>query len=325
MKRGALLAAIAIVAVAAGGAALWFISWSKRTEEDKHLAELCGEVVKETTRTPVDVEACGALLQRLSRDPRRDDDPRLVRGRVELMLLLGKPTQQAWEVLEPLVTSADAGPEDLLLGARIMERRHAETGQASLAFRGALLAEEHFKATRKPESLLMAWLLAFRAEDKNTQARLAGTLAREFAESPSARLVAALEIFYKGYLRDRSLDKGALQTLAGLDRELDTAPPELTTALAARDIEGTLEQVQAALDRLEALTKTYRSSILARELLAVGYVKLRTVQGCEQSLFHLDWLLKNHPDKPAADFWRNLRPAVAAELERLRKGQKPVK
>jgi len=76
---------------------------------------------------------------------------------------------------------------------------------------------------------------------------------------------------------------------------------------------------------LDALVKSYRSSILVRELLALGYVKLRTVQGCEQSLFHLDWLLKNHPDNPAAELWRNLRPAVLGEMERLRKGPKPVK
>jgi hypothetical protein len=123
----------------------------------------------------------------------------------------------------------------------------------------------------------------------------------------------------------RKVDKASLDTLAALDVQVEDAPPELTVALAVRDIDGSLEQVQAALERLEVLTKSYRSSILARELLALGYVKLRTVQGCEQSLFHLDWLLKNHPDKPAAEFWRNLRPAVAGELERLRKGQKPVK
>lgn len=326
MKRSALLAAIGVVAVAGGGAALWFVSWSNRTAEEKHLAALCSEVAGEIRRTPVDLEACRALWEKLGREPGRNHDPRLVRGRVELMLLLGKPTQQAWDVLEPVVTRQDAGPEDLLLGARVLERRHAETGDVSLAFRGSLLVKQHFDATGNVESLLMAWLLAFRAGDKQTTSRLASLMAAEFADSVPARLVAGLTAFFDSYLgRPRGVDKEALTTLAALDRDVEAAPPELTIALAVGNIDGTLEQVQAALDRLEDLTKSYRSSILARELLALGYVKLRTVQGCEQSLFHLDWLLKNHPDEPAADLWRNLRPAVERELERLRKGAKPVK
>jgi hypothetical protein len=71
--------------------------------------------------------------------------------------------------------------------------------------------------------------------------------------------------------------------------------------------------------------RTYRSSILVRELLALGFVKLRTVRGCEQSQFHLDWLLRNHPENRSAELWRRLRQAVASELRRLRKGSKPVK
>lgn len=326
MKRGLMLAAIGVGVVAAGVAAAGFYSWSKDAAEEQRLAELYQGVVAETGRRPVDVQACQALLLKLTRDPRGDDDPRLIRGRAELMLLLGKPTQQAWDVLEVLVTGLDAMPEDLLLGARILERRHAETGQASQAFLAAQLAEQHFQRTGEAESLLMAWLLSFRAEDQDGAARFASTLASEFADSVSTRLVAALAGFYGSYLGNaRRVDEVAVQTLAALDREVETSPPELTIALAAKDIWGSIEQVHSALDRLDALVKSYGSSILARELLALGYAKLRTVDGFEQSLFHLGWLLKNHPDNQAAELWRNLRLAFQKELERLRKGPKPVK
>lgn len=324
MKRGPLLAATGVLVVAVGLTAGWFYSWSKKTAAKQRLADLHQEVMTETSRRPVDVEACRSLLRKLTRAPGRAD-PRLVRGRAELMLLLDMPTQQALDVLEMQLTGSDATPEDRLLGARILERRHAETGEASQAFRGARLAEQHCRDTGQPGSLRTAWLLSFRAGDEDGMARIETTLANDFGGSVPARLVAALSGFYRGYLRNRAVDEATVRKLAALDREIESAPPELTIALASRDIDGSIEQVQSALDRLEALVKSYRSSVLARELLAIGHAKLRTVDGCEQSLFHLDWLLNNHPENGAVEVWRNLRSAVRRELERLRKGAKPVK
>ncbi|MHC4813180.1 MAG: hypothetical protein ACYTGW_08170 [Planctomycetota bacterium] len=326
MKRGPLLAVIGIGVVAVGAAGTWFYSWSKDAAEEERLAKLQQEVVAETGRSPVDVKACQALLLKLTRDPRGADEPRLIRGRVQLMMLLGKPAAQAWDVVEVLVDRTDAGPEDLLLGARILERRHWETGKTSEAFRAARLAEQHFERTGEVVSLPMAWWLSFRAGDEEGTARIATRLANDFADTASARLVAALDAFYDEYLSERKLDKVALAKLAALDRELEATPAELTIALAAVDIQGAArEEIQQGVDSLETLLRTFHSSLLGRELIAIGLFRLQTVADCEQSLFHFDWLLRNHPENRAAADWRRIRGLVQDELERLRKGPERVK
>ena len=139
--RRQFLVFIAVGVAAAGAAAAWFYSWSQAAAEEERLAKLDQQVVAATKRAPIDVEGCQALLLKLRRDPRGADDARLIRGRARLMVLLGKPAQDAWTVIEVLVSGVDARPEDLLLGVRILERRHAETGESSQAFKAAWLAE----------------------------------------------------------------------------------------------------------------------------------------------------------------------------------------
>ena len=315
--------AIAGIAVLAIGGGFWFQKVSAADATQARIGGLCGDVAEAISRAQIDMAACLELLTRLDRLEQEFDldDARLLRARAQLMVALEMSAAKIWQVVEVLVSGQDVAVEDLLLGAQIRKRRHAETGERDHAVSAAGLAELHFELTNDPASLQLAWQMASRADQQDRATGFAEILAKDFADTDAGRLVKSLAAFYAGYGTKRELDPAALQELVVLERELPEVPEELSIALAAQGVSGNQEQQLAALGRLETVVKTYSTSVLARELLAIGHWRQQTLADCTTSRFHFDWLLRNHPRHQAVSAWQRMRTEVQVLLERLEKGR----
>ncbi len=139
MKHGRIWAATAAIVVLGGGS-IGFLVWRSATQRADQRARLIATVDAELRSGSRD--GLPALLRRVQEARKTDGDPALVLAEGRLLLGLGRE-QQAWDAVEIAVTSPGASPEARLLGARILERVAAMTGDRKACDQARGLAEQH--------------------------------------------------------------------------------------------------------------------------------------------------------------------------------------
>ena len=220
-------------------------------------------------------------------------DRRLILAHARLLLALDR-LEPAWNALGPLVLALEPEPEELLVGARILKRRHGLRGDPELVGQAADLAEAHFEVTGEVGSAFLAWQCARRAGRPEAAAALAEKLTTQFGTTPEGRFVAALanEATTLGDLEKLEIDFA--DQSGPLDRAL--APEEVDFAIAFLLLRaGDKERIQDAIRRLETVLRTLSADPDARHLLALA---LHEAGDAKRRDLHLDWLLEN---APAAD------------------------
>ena len=283
MKLRATWVALAVVVLAAGGAFAW-LGIGKAQERSRVRKQLLEAVAIDLAREPLDRGEVQGLATRLAAAAKEDPDDRLTIARARVEHALGRT--QAWDTLAELATRVDAPPEALLLGAQILAAAHALSGRAETASRAIGLAERHHQATGSPESLLLAWQLAVRAERVQDAERVANELRTSHPDSPHARLLQSLQAF-------ASDPAAARRQLTALAEELRPPPEELEAALASYDVASDDSAArQNAVERLERLLAVVPILVDARNFAAVGWLQLERP---ERAVPHLRWLVERGP------------------------------
>ena len=293
-----LLAVLGAVSIAGGG--YW---WQRQRQEAAELVRrTLQDVEAELARSPRDRGALGDLIRRLGKLPDANRERTLVRAQARVRLAQN-PTNPtvAWDLLSALAEALDAEPEDLWLGAGILARRHALSGNREDARRARSLAQRHYELTAEPRSLLLAWQSAHRAGDGEEEVRLALRLVEGHPDSLEAEMLST----WGTYFAEESAGRATLGELRELEIRFTEVPLELEIML----VMGLLETREdgdygAAVDRVQRLLPDYSAIVDLRYYAAVvdhlgGRIDQRNA--------HLDWLLGAAPDDPRRERWRNLR------------------
>lgn len=286
------LAALALAAVVG----VFVLVYQQRRERRHRVVALLTEVEKALEASPVDRGELSRILGRLRKQ--LDDAPadvRLRRARARVLAALGRE-RQALEELRGLLDGPGVNVDDLLLAARLHERRFAHGGELDQALAAMGLAERHYAETGAPGSLFLAWQCAVRSGQIRDSDRLAARLLEEAKESRFARLVAAL----------RAFDPAKPETTAELQRlarEFESPPVELELALAMAEIQ-TDEGLERGLQRIEDVLARVPTYVEARNAAAVAYHRVGDRRRRDEQL---RWLLANAPaDDARRPRWRKL-------------------
>lgn len=292
--RGPLGALVAVGLAAAVGAVL-LVQQHRREREARVLALLAEADRVLEVATPDRSELSRVLAKLRKQGDVATADARLLRARARILAALGRE-RQALEELSGFLDRPDAVPEDLLLAARLHERRFAHTGELDEALAAMEFAERHFAATGSPASLFLAWQCAVRSGQIRDADRLAVQLFEETKGSRFARLVAALRAFDPA-------KPGTLAELARLAGEFDSPPAELELALGMAEIQ-TEEGLDRGLRRIEDVLARVPAYLEARNAAAVAYHRAGDRKRRDEQL---RWLLANAPsDDARRPRWRLL-------------------
>jgi tetratricopeptide (TPR) repeat protein len=307
MANKAVLGGLAVLLI--GGAAAWvWLGGEAEAGLDRVGAQLVARVAAERDRDVVDPAVFRKLLHEVQayRKQSVDVHPEVSRAEAWLHLQLGN-SQKAWDALQDAL-GVTAEPASMILAVHILKARHAETGLADPAEQGMILAEDHYLATRAVSSLFLGWQLAVRVADADRTKRFVGLLAVH-PESPECRTAIALA-------KLPEVDQSP-EALAGYRKLLDdfaVPPEELLLAIAWCEV-GSGDAILTGLKRAEAVMESYRSSVMARTLIALASLRL---ERWERTLKYLDDLLRSHPGHNLTEFWRNLQVAAVAGAAKAR-------
>jgi hypothetical protein len=229
MKHGRVWAALAAIAVLGGGS-VGFLLWRQHQDELRRRQELAASVAAALAGN--DRDELRSLLRRVAASRDESDSGELALAQGRLLLALGQE-RKAWDAVEVAATTPGASPEARLVGARILSRIHARTGERRFGDQARGLAEQHARATGDPASLFLSWQLAFRTADVEAFAGLRQELVTAHGDTLEGRTAKAIG----GALA------GLLATQFGLPPESDA----LVSAAAGDDARARLARLTVEL------------------------------------------------------------------------------
>ena len=302
MKYRTFAQVVALFALTGVGIGGWL--WTKSRAAETQIATLEQETARLLAEDRLDREGIGAHLRALAKHASVESEPRLIRCRARLELALDRP-QKAVELVESLVSRADASAEDLALASEIHGRLHAFGGRLDDAFRAMSAAERASEKLGDDAKLLFkAWQYGIRAEHADDATKIAERLERVAPGSLENKVVTALRKF------DRSKVE-ALPGLLDLDRELGRFEPELSVAIVTLELQNGDESALA--DAVDRVKLGLRALPTSKELRHVAAVAFHARGDQAQRDLQLRWLLENAADDARVPTWRQLLQAPAGK------------
>lgn len=300
MKNFARPGLVPILAVAGvllcGGGGFWI--WSQIRSSRAHAAQreaALAATAAAVAQRPVDADAVGRCLASLRKIEHFDRDRELRAAEAQLELLRDR-AEVAEEHFVPLAAEPGASIAEQRLAARILLRRHeADLGDRAAEVLATIASYSNaaYQADRRPADLLRAWQAAERAGHNDEARRCAAELARDHADSPEHRFVAAALAF--------GADSGiaaAEQSLAGLeDVPAEFAAMAAQARLGAGDVPAAVRTVDAALARSPglALVRTVAANVFHACALGSAAGSADRANWAARRDAQLDWL-ERRPD-----------------------------
>lgn len=303
---GALIAILVL-----GGGSIAFIVLRAQSERADRVADVLRAVDAELASSH-DPESLRLVLRQIRNVRAEDPDTALRIAEARVLLELGR-TQEAWDSVRPLATAPGAADDALRVGALVLTRLHAESGDVATARQALAMADEHARRTGSSASRFLAWQLAYRAGDIGAFAALSTEIV-DSEEQPFADAVRAAVGPMAGALADRiGLDRDELKSTAegdagslatamalaeepparaaeidDLDARFEGGVPELEVVAATRVLEeyGAMSPEEArgaraesllrdALRRINVVLDRYPASVEARHVAVVALIGLR--------------------------------------------------
>lgn len=286
----------------AGGGFAWQQLQQRRAAAEQR-RQLLADVDQALQQEAPDASELAALKLALERLPDHQSDRAAVLARARIERARQRD-QVAWEVLAPS-TGVDAGAAELRLGAELLLRLHARSGQREQARQARDLARRAYALSHDAADLLLQWQAEHRtgaaAEEEATQKQLLA----DHANSKEARLCAALQL-------------EGLEALAGEVRELMLEfvepPVELGMARAVvlireGDLAGAGDLLERLADQASALVDVRHLGAVQCHAVAADQQQPLEVRhrALERRNAHLNFCLEHAAaDDPRRQQWQDM-------------------
>ena len=252
MKHRRTWAALVAVLVLAG-LAVGFVLWRDAARERAAVTALLTAVDAELGAGEPDRSEAGRLLREVREIRARSSDPALARAEARLLLGVGR-VDDAWRLLAPRADSPLADVEDLALGARLVARLHAATGEEARAGAALRLAGRWHGAVPAVEPAFLAWQVAYRSGGVAEWWHWREVLLTAHAGTPEAELARLSCYEFAQLLARRHGVSGPVDEFERVARELADSEAGLA---AQRTLECREEGESLRVEQLEQLAERF--------------------------------------------------------------------
>lgn len=273
-------------------------------ERSAEIAQLLDDVATEVKKDSPDGSELSRLKLRIEKLPEHATDRALILALTRIEIARGRDNA-GWELIAPYAAVGDASLAELRIGADLLLRLHARSGDRTQARRARELARRAYALSHDPGDLLVAWQAAHRIAATADAQETFELLRTEHKDSREERLCDLIESpppddqfgarvhELEAEFKDEPIELGLARAVLLLKQGDQVAARTLLDELASR--------ASALLDVRHLCAIAYHMAAASPDLPEAERQSARTRRDA-----HLHFCLEHGPDDPRRAQWQQL-------------------